>query len=130
LIDLQLLAEAQDVAKSHMRHGKTHCSDFERAPQTSHEGLVRVENNQSVNANPSKPISKWRSPLFPLHILRQRSSKTLRNTLPSDLLTQEHETSKVNTEQRHHQQANTGPATSNCGRGIFSTIKAPKVWVC
>ena len=70
MIDLKLWAEAKDIAKDQMRHGKIHYSDFEKVTKTIYEDLVRMENGPVIDvqaierqgqaALPAAPVSKFK----------------------------------------------------------------------
>ena len=54
MIDVKLWAEARDIAKDQMRHGKIHYSDFEKVTKTIYEDLLKMEDGPIIDV---KPIS-------------------------------------------------------------------------
>lgn len=70
MIDVKLWAEARDIAKDQMRHGKIHYSDFEKVTKVIYDDLLRMEDgpvidvkaieDQAQTALPAAPVSKFK----------------------------------------------------------------------
>lgn len=51
MMDGKIWAEAKDIAKDQMRHGKIHYADFEKATKVIYDDLIRMENGPVIDVN-------------------------------------------------------------------------------
>lgn len=64
-MDLKLWAEARDIAKDQMRHGKIHYSDFEKTTKSIYEDLIRMESGPFIDVKAIEDEAQKALPVTP-----------------------------------------------------------------